>query len=168
VRSLWPNPTRVTNAQVGRGGAPARARDGFSALVRRFFGARATSSATKSSLTPKSSLTDPSYRTELEMYMYSYNCIDTRAQMSCDGMVHATLGARYRHQRVPDADLWTDRMPRTCPSHQGGARTLAQPPTESEDPPPPTPRGKRQTLADNTVATLADYIPAYPAYPPQR
>jgi hypothetical protein len=25
-RSLWPNPTRVTNTQVGRGGAPARAR----------------------------------------------------------------------------------------------------------------------------------------------
>jgi hypothetical protein len=34
--------------------------------------------------------------------------------------------------------------------------------------PLPPPRGKRQTLADNTVATLADYIPAYPAYPPQR
>ena len=39
----------------------ARRCDGFSAHERRFFGARATSSATKSSLTPKSSLTDPSY-----------------------------------------------------------------------------------------------------------
>jgi hypothetical protein len=45
----------------GRSDAFARRCDGFSALERRFFGARATSSATKSSLTPKSSLTDPSY-----------------------------------------------------------------------------------------------------------